>query len=352
MRREGTPIVLDRRKGPFDADIGQKMYLEKDLQGEYVTASGTDLIAGPVLAVDDDGTSLRMLLETPIEGGFRQYAFLLPSPQKVLADAEDAPKGDAPAQADGGMASADIGMPGTNRAELERLFALIALTGLPEPGRLLFCSREPGRDGRADSVDSRSGYFDTLFAREVGRGLSPEAQLREFRERGEQGGAWLQPCAITRISGISTLDGIFAFVLGMLSFPAVAARSRREGVLLLDAGKKYLSAALVYRERVFSILEIPVSRVPDPVDAGMRQEFSRWLDDFRLGWLPPEAVRAMGGFVARAPELPAEAEGFRPTFITGDNAGMLEGYGREPRDGSCGGMVRCQGLLRACPKAE
>jgi hypothetical protein len=138
----------------------------------------------------------------------------------------------------------------------------------------------------------------------------------------------LRLAQIQRMTDYPVQDCGLAWIPGLLALPEIARRSWRQGVTLLRLDSRGLGAALVYRERLFAVLELPAKAVLDAAGDMDVPTLRARLDDFRLGWLPPELAQELGGFVQRAPELPPEAEGFGPTWIGGASAARLEGCGR------------------------
>lgn len=125
------------------------------------------------------------------------------------------------------------------------------------------------------------------------------------------------------ISPVSALPFPLDLMAAMLAKEA-GWRSEREGVLLLCTDTSQLYGALVFRHMLHAFLEIPLVDAflpnPGPLDA--------LLDDFRLGWLPAEVVEKHGGHAHVLPNLPPEAEGFRPAFAAGFSPAVLEGRAR------------------------
>lgn len=228
---------------------------------------------------------------------------------------------------------------------------LMETAGLPKPGAIYACASESGHlldDARPRPLAPLLGG---LFERHGG-GIPVQELLCPTK-----GPEMLRLSTIQRITGFSVLDSALAFVAGMFALPSVAARSRREGVVLLYMGRHYMRAALAYRGRLFALLELPASpagQEPPGAEDMVRQSamplapesLAQWLDDLRLGWLPAEKAENLGGFLCRAGALPAEAEGFRPLFITGPGASALEGMGRIVDSGP-EESANCRGLLAA-----
>lgn len=139
--------------------------------------------------------------------------------------------------------------------------------------------------------------------------------------------------AVLRLSEIArmttaTADPCRAFILGLLSLPGVAARAQRQGLTLLWLDPERVCAALVFRDSLYALATLSFPALFG-LDAGQgAADLVRLLDDFRLGWLPEEAATRLDGAVWRASDLPPEAEGFKPLFACGPNAGLLAGKAR------------------------
>ena len=136
------------------------------------------------------------------------------------------------------------------------------------------------------------------------------------------------PAPYTRLSALKESSGAkfisdtgTAALLGALSMPEIQARSEREGVTIINLGNSHVLAFLVYQSKVFGIYEH---------HTGMHNTESllKDLEEFRFGWLPDEEVREKGGHGCIFNNIPAEAEGFRPTYILGPCRDMLEGHGQ------------------------
>ena len=112
-----------------------------------------------------------------------------------------------------------------------------------------------------------------------------------------------------------------AALLGALSMPDIAARSEREGITIVNVGNSHVLAFLVYQSQVCGIYEH---------HTGMHDTDSllRDLQEFRFGWLPDEEVREKGGHGCVFNSIPAEAEGFRPTYVLGPRREILDGHGQ------------------------
>ena len=132
-----------------------------------------------------------------------------------------------------------------------------------------------------------------------GTGISPESA-----------GNAAQPSDVT-IGDIACLARI----------PEIHERSFRRGMVLCAVGEADLTAALFWRGRIFGLYRHNVST--RGVEGVLLD-----LKEFRLGWMPDEAVRETGGSGTAFTELPAEAEGFPVLCLTGPKAGLFAGYGK------------------------
>ena len=137
--------------------------------------------------------------------------------------------------------------------------------------------------------------------------------------------------------GPVTLSGAAA-LLGVLASPEIAERSFRQGVVLVDAGSSHLTAFLVWQMRVYGVY-VHHTQSLNPA------QVANDLAEFRLGWLPDEEVQNMGGHGSVILELPPEAEGFAPTYITGRERTMLQGQGKMVDSFEDASLSGCFGLL-------
>ncbi len=280
-------------------------------------------LESPVLAVDIGGRTMRGLMHAP-----------------------GAVPGDEPALRAFALACAETGAGFTP----EPWRALLAEAGLPWPEVVLVSALEDGVDaslpGAANGREARSGVCGRLWNLSRSDGVSAgQGGIGVASLMAEPaGGDMLRLCAIQRITGYPVLDSSAAFLLGLLAEPAVSGRSHREGVTLLFAGRHAVSAGLVFQDRVLGFFELTAERVL-PSDGSEPSVLLHCLEDFRLGWLPKERAAELGGFAAVVPALPGEAEGFRPLFVTGPCADLLEGRGRIVGDAEHRAVNNCRGLL-------
>ena len=161
--------------------------------------------------------------------------------------------------------------------------------------------------------------------------------------------AWLYrtvPSSLTRLAtlqratGGPVADTGAAAVLGALCLPEVAQRSQREGVTVINVGNSHTIAALVYKSRVCGLYE-------HHTGARTLEELLQDIQEFRMGWLPDEQVRASGGHGTAFGQVPEAAAGFAPTFILGPRREILRGQGQFIAPHGDMMLAGCYGLLRA-----
>lgn len=115
-------------------------------------------------------------------------------------------------------------------------------------------------------------------------------------------------------------DSGMAAALAALSITPLRERSWSEGVTAIWAGHRHVQAFMIYQEKVLGLYE-------QHSDIA-QEELLKDLDEMRLNWLPDEQVRARGGHGCVCGDFPAEAEGFRPTWILGPLREKMKGCGR------------------------
>ena len=233
----------------------------------------------------------------------------------------------------------------------EQWSSLIQTAGLPRPKAIFTCADESGYPLDAPCPRPLAPWLPELFACNKDNGI-PLADL----SCPQSGPHLLRLSTIQRITGFPVLDSAIAFIFGMASLPGVASRSQREGVTVLHMGRRFIRAALLYRKRLFALLELPAGGEGEcgasfahpsaQMERLKPQELMLWLDDLRLGWLPEEKAMMRNGLLYRAENFPPEAEGFRPLFIAGQNALSLAGLGRI-MDSGHEAPPNCRGLLAA-----
>ncbi|MCC8193819.1 MAG: DUF1786 family protein [Deltaproteobacteria bacterium] len=124
-----------------------------------------------------------------------------------------------------------------------------------------------------------------------------------------------------RAASADSPAGTLGALCDLARFPEIHTRSFRRGMVLCAVGESDLTAALLWRGRIFGIYRHSVAiRGVE----GVLED----LKEFRLGWLPDEAVRETGGEGTAFAELPPEAEGFPVACFTGRDAGLFAGHGK------------------------
>lgn len=121
-------------------------------------------------------------------------------------------------------------------------------------------------------------------------------------------------------TGGPVADSGVSAILGALCDPRLFERSFREGITFIHAGNAHTVAALLYRAKIYGIYEHHTNKM----------DLSLLLEDlkqFRLHWLPAEAVQKSGGVCAAYRDDLAEAGSFEPTFISGPQRKALQNYG-------------------------
>ena len=174
--------------------------------------------------------------------------------------------------------------------------------------------------------------------RHVLRNASPNgAPLKDFILRS-------MPPEMPRLHAIQAVTGglvtltAAAVLLGVMGNQEIADRSFRQGIVLIHAGTTNTTAFLIWQNRVYGVYEQHTQGL-DPVQT------ARDLADFRLGWLPNEAVRNKGGHGCVILDLPPEAEGFAPAYITGRERAILQGQGQMVNTFEDTALTGCLGLL-------
>lgn len=190
-------------------------------------------------------------------------------------------------------------------------------SALPRPELTLICgmraagSEADGKQRRAERILRWKNFLHETEGR-------PKDFLQN-RLRGwevdpllTQAGKIFGPCLGT--------DSGMAAVLAAMSLDPLRERSWNEGVTVVWAGDRHMQAFMIYQERLLGLYE-------QHSDIS-REDFLKDLEEMRLNWLPDEQVRAAGGHGCICGDFPAEAEGFRPTWILGPRREELKGCGR------------------------
>lgn len=217
--------------------------------------------------------------------------------------------------------------------------ALLAVAGLPSPSLVLAAAQDHGVH---PDIGNRAGRFRLLRQFVTEHGGDPSRLVHDIPPANCTRLAALQHA----IGGGPVADTGTAAILGALSMPEVAGRSHREGIMVVNVGNSHVIAFLVFHERVMGIYEH---------HTGMhdRDSLLHDLQEFRMGWLPDEQVRAAGGHgCVFAPDMPAEAEGYRPTFVLGPRRSILQGCGQFIAPHGDMMLAGCHGLLHGLALRE
>ena len=259
-------------------------------------------LTGPVLVIDC---------------GTDSAAFLLAMP-----DAEPAswPRREVPAVSD-----ADV---------IEAARALLAENGLERPSLSLVC----GMGRHSEEEKSAAGRAARIARwREELRGAdgAPEACLHESMAGWEI--SPLHEAVKAAFGPALTADSGIAAVLAALSLETLRDRSWSEGVSVLFADETHTQAFMIFQEKVLGLYEHHAELSRDALIADLKE--------LRLNWLPDEQVRASGGHGCICGDFPAEAEGFRPTWMLGPRREAFKGAGRLASPCGEARFERCFGML-------
>ncbi len=275
-------------------------------------------IQAPVLALDLAPSALRALLYQPGKADTEAAVFHLPLPQKASPQSAAVPDYDP-----------------------QFWSSLCMALGLPKPEICLVAAVENGHTPGHDGHTARNAALRRLFIPEGVLDLRLDSLMQEAPDP-----ACLRLSVIRRMTGFPVLDAAQAFILGLSVLPEIAERSYRQGVTLLHAHRGGLLAALLFQGRVHGFLRLPSGAGTSSTSScAFPSDLPELLKDFRLGWLPPEALTTSGGFVCYSAELPGEAEGFAPIFAAGECAEGLQGQARILGEACLGLYNNCRGLL-------
>lgn len=210
--------------------------------------------------------------------------------------------------------------------------ALLAENGLERPALTLLCSmgrhseEEKSLEGRASRIARWREEIRTTAGKPSLHESMPAWEVSPLLE------------AVKEAFGPALgTDSGTAAVLAALGMESLRDRSWGEGVTVVFADATHTQAFVLFREKILGLYEN---------HAGLsRDELLLDLKEFRLNWLPDEKVRAAGGHGCICGDFPAEAEGFRPTWILGPCRDELKGAGRLVSPCGDARFDRCFGLL-------
>ncbi len=222
----------------------------------------------------------------------------------------------------------------SSESPVEEARNFLKRSGLPEPGLTVISGMRAGASetDRAERCLARMRRWKDFLSETEGRAehflqpAMPGWEVEPLRERAE-----------TMFGSAFGTDAGMAAVLTALSMEPLRERSWREGVTVVWAGHRHLQAFMLYQERLLGLYEQHNSL--------SREAFLKDLEEMRLNWLPDEQVRAQGGHGCICGDFPAEAEGFRPTWILGPRREELKGCGRLASPSGDDGFDRLVGLL-------
>jgi uncharacterized protein (DUF1786 family) len=222
----------------------------------------------------------------------------------------------------------------TDSEAVDAARALLAENGLERPSLTLICGmgrhseEERSAEGRAARI---ARWREELRASEG----SPEACMH-----GTMPGWEVSPLleAVKSAFGPAlAADSGTASVLSALAMESLRDRCWNEGVTVVFADETHTQAFVLFREKVLGLYENHAGLSRDALLADLKE--------LRLNWLPDEQVRAAGGHGCICGDFPAEAEGFRPTWILGPRREELKGAGRMASPCGDARFERCFGML-------
>ena len=252
-----------------------------------------------------------------VDGGPHSAALLLALPDM---DAERWPRRCVPASSE-----EDI---------VEAARSLLAEYGIERPALSLVCGM--GRHSEEElSAEGRASRIERWREELRVSGGAPEACLHEDMPGWEA--APLLDAVKAAFGPALAADSGIAAVLAALGMESLRDRSWGEGVTVLFADAAHTQAFVLFREKILGLYE-------GHADLS-REALLTDLKELRLNWLPDEQVRAAGGHGCICGDFPAEAEGFRPTWILGPCREALKGAGRLASPCGDARFERCFGLL-------
>lgn len=210
--------------------------------------------------------------------------------------------------------------------------AFLAAAGLPEAEVVLAAVQDHGLHPGKSSRIGRFKLWERFLLQAGGR---PEGLVYDT-----------PPPELTRlavlqesIGGGPVTDTAAAAILGALTEPAIAARSRENGVMLVNVGNSHTVAALLYKRRIYGIYEH---------HTGILSAEETWadLERFRRAGLPGSEVFDRGGHGCLTLDLPPEAGVFPFTSVIGPKRAVLRDFDVDfPSPGGDMMLTGCFGLI-------
>lgn len=222
----------------------------------------------------------------------------------------------------------------TDAEAVEAARALLAENGLEGPSLTLVCGmgrhseEEQSSEGRAARIARWRGELRASDG-------TPEACLHEAMPGWEL--SPLLESLKAAFGPVLAADSGAAAVFSALAMESLRDRCWNEGVTVVFADEAHTQAFVLFREKMLGLYEN---------HAGLsREALLADLKELRLNWLPDEQVRSAGGHGCICGDFPAEAEGFRPTWILGIRREGLKGAGRLASPCGDARFERCFGML-------
>ncbi len=201
------------------------------------------------------------------------------------------------------------------------------------PDNIVACAQDHGFHPGKSNRMGRFKVWNELLNDQEGR---PEALIHDTA-----------PEMMTRlkdvqesIGGGMVADTGAAAVLGALFVPEIEEESFRRGITLVNVGNSHTIAFLLYNGRIFGVYEQHTGIVDGP---------KLWSDltEFRRGALSFAQVFEDRGHGCLTRELPAEAQGFAPTYVLGPRRGLLQDRDVSfPAPGGDMMLAGCFGLIK------
>ncbi len=132
--------------------------------------------------------------------------------------------------------------------------------------------------------------------------------------------AWVEKTK-TQNSCMYQFDVRLEKLLSALALPKITERNFHEGITLLVENNYNFFAVLAYKNEIYAAFEHDITKLTP-------QTLQKNLEEFRFGWLPHEEVIKQNGSGCIIKDIPAEAEGFRPTFIACEHEECFNRFGR------------------------
>lgn len=118
-----------------------------------------------------------------------------------------------------------------------------------------------------------------------------------------------------------TFDYRLELLCSALSHPKISERNFQEGITLIIEKNFHFFAVLLYKNYCYGAFEHNLTNLSPEL-------FKKDLEEFRFGWLPNEEVIKQKGCGCILKNIPAEAEGFHPTFIICEHQEYFADTGR------------------------